>query len=184
MSIDLNAITDDDQINKVDLAHEIERTRQLSTACDKEIWDYIKQFPAREKAMLEELKGANNAMLESWRKEISSITTQARKDFEKIQSDSVSKLVAQLNLQTAAIEKKISGLEEVARNAASVEVNRYIDAIYKRTEQMSVDLTNFKKDTSKIVENYQVETRDKMAQILGEFKKIQGKFGDVSKLLS
>lgn len=184
MSLDLNAIQEDDQISKVELAHEIERTRQQFHESDQELStqvDLIKQTIDLKIATL--LTDVNKALILK-KEEVGALIVTARKNLQDVHNSSFQQIKDEVKKYTASIEEEMQSVREDAKKLATAEVDRYLKKIFMKVELLSSQTIDFKNVLAKQTEAYQVETRNKISTQTMEFNAIKDKFLKLAKLLA
>lgn len=239
MSRDLNLVREEDDIGKVELAKEIERTRQLFHNCDGELQTQIDNLLGKVQAKIKELIDLNGAYMEKLdskfkgtieieKDELERILTEstsaygrkldefmasvekkindvyimlsekidsndernsktiknsldaARKELDLSTTNAIAQLSGNLNNYKRATDLKFGGLDRMAEQKASKEVDRHIANISQTAKRVEDGFESFKKDISDVMTKHQAETMKKVQSIDARFESTRLKFALIS----
>lgn len=183
MSIDLNAVQDEDEISKVTLAHEIERTRGLFHSCDSEISTQMEATILKAQAMVDSIIEKNGVYMEELDKKFNEALKKKEKELEIFVNSSLAQFMVTLNDYKRTIDLKFSGFDESIEEKTREEIDENIGIVSRASLQMGKDLVNFQKQTSDLLTKIQGEIVGKISSLEKRFEDTRSKFSLIAESL-
>lgn len=175
---------DEDQVSKVDLAHEIERTREILHSCDGEISEQITQLKGFIEFKTTEMLARNKQAETDLRIFLKEEVASAKKEVAKGSSSLFEEFHVLLNTFTSGIDKKFEEFRIDVQRQINSEVSNYLDGIYKANKETEEKVEKFRDDLMAALSVFQVETRGRVTGLSSDFEAIRAKFANIAKTLS
>lgn len=175
---------DEDRITKVELAHEIERTRNQFHSCDNEVYAAIDKLKEFVNQKMTELNEQNKSQFADEEARLRSLFNGAEKELEAKNLTLLNRFQEKISDLNSSVDARMQELQEIVERKAEKEVERYLGDIHANVRETAKQVEIFRDEIMRATTAYQVEIRNKVSSLHAEFDSIKQKFADIAKALA